>query len=64
MCAFVCCLVCCLCALCWCVFVWDVLCDDVWFVFVVVFVCVRSMCLCVVSVESCVMLYGVLSFFV
>ena len=44
-------------------FVWNVLCDDVWFVFVVVFVCFVQ-CLCVVSVEECVMLYGVLFFFV
>ena len=45
-------------------FVWDVLCDDVRFVLVFVFVCVRLMCFCVVSVEYCVMLCGVLFLFV
>ena len=40
----------------------DVLCDDVWFVVGVVFVC-RLMCLCVVLVEYRVMLYGGLFFF-
>ena len=39
-------------------FVWNVLCDVVWFVFVVVFVCFVG-CLCVVSAECCVMLHGV-----
>ena len=41
----------------------EVLCDDVWFVVCVVFVC-RLIFLCVVPVESCVMLYGGLFFFV
>ena len=64
----VCFLVCCLCGLfcgvgiCLCMFVWNVLCDDVWFVVGVVFVC-RLILLCVVPVESCVMLYGGLFLF-
>ena len=41
----------------------DVMCDDVWFVVGVAFVC-RLMCLCAVPVEYCVMLYGGLFFFV
>ena len=40
-------------------FVWDVLCDDVWFVVCVCVCVIRLMCLRVVSVEYCVMLYGV-----
>ena len=44
-------------------FVWDVLCDDVWFVVGVVIMC-RLICLCVAPVKYCVMLYGGLFFFV
>ena len=46
-----------------CVFVWDELCDDVWFVVGAVLMC-RLICSCVASVKYCVMLYGGLFFFV
>ena len=46
-----------------CMFVWGVLCDNVWFVVGAVLMC-RLICLCVAPVNYCVMLYGGLFFFV
>ena len=63
-CVRVCAFSCVVCAVCFVVFeyvcvVRDVLCDDVWFVCCVCVCVIRLMCLRVVSVEYCVMLYGV-----